>query len=114
MKQKASLTLRVPARAVAALRDVAPQPNDNVADWLQEVARRPWVGGPPSVNPTVVVKPPARAREQPKLWHQVQSVRELTGLVALTIGWLQYYFLDAMVQINSLPKVIVFVPLGVA
>ncbi len=45
---------------------------------------------------------------------RAQNGRDLLGLALLTVGWLQYYFLDAMVQIHSLPKIIVFVPVGVA
>jgi hypothetical protein len=36
------------------------------------------------------------------------------ALAALTIGYLQYYYLDVMVQIGSLNTVVIFVPLTTA
>jgi len=42
----------------------------------------------------------------------LQHGRELVALAVLTLGFMQYYYFDTMVQIGGLPKVIVFVPLG--
>jgi hypothetical protein len=115
MGQRGTLSLRAPARVRADIHhDGGPSNGENVANWLQEVAGRPWVSGPPSVEPEILAEPPTGSREQAKAWHEIQNGRELVGLAALAVGWLQYYFLDAMVQIASLPAVIVFVHLGVA
>jgi hypothetical protein len=97
------------------MRDHGPGSGENLADWLQEVAKRPWDSVSPSVNPVVITQESARkAGQRAPLARHIQRGRDLVALGALTIGWLQYYILDVMVQIASLPKVIVFVPLAVA
>jgi hypothetical protein len=110
MKQGATLQLRSPARKGVAVEDVTPHFGGDLADWLQEVAKRPWVEGPPSVVQTVVAEAPKSGREQ-RLRRHLQHGRDLAGLAVLTVGYLQYYYLD-VVQVGDLPKVVYFVPLA--
>ncbi len=55
-----------------------------------------------------------KAGQVPLRRRHPQNARELVSLVVLTIGYLQYYYLDVMVQIGSLQKVVFFVPLASA
>lgn len=114
MDQKAAFQLRSAARKSAAMPDVDPHRGEDLADWLQEVAKRPRVSGPPSINPAVLPEAGPKAGREPRLRHHLQKGRDMVALAVLTIGYLQYYYLDVMVQIGSLPKVVVFVPLTAA
>ena len=113
MDQKASFRLRSATRKSAAMPDIDPHPGEDLADWLQEVAKRPWVSGPLSINP---VRPEAgsTAGQAPRPRRHLQKGRDLVALAVLTIAYLQYYYLDVRVQIGSLPNVVVFVPLAAA
>lgn len=91
-----------------------PHPGEDLADWLQESAKRPWVGGPPSINPAVVPGAGPQAGLKPGLRRHLQKGRDLVALAVLTMAYMQYYYLDVMVQIGSLSKVVVFVPLAAA
>jgi hypothetical protein len=86
---------------------------EDLSDWLQEVAKRPWISGPPTVNPLVVAEPGPEFVRQSWLQRFHLTGRDLAGLSALTMAYLQYYSLDVMVQIGGLPKVVVFVPMVV-
>ena len=82
---------------------------EDLSDWLQEVAKRPWVSGPPTINAAVLAEDsPGAARESWLRRYHLKG-RDLAGLSVLTMAYLQYYYLDVMVQIGSLPKVVVFV-----
>lgn len=86
---------------------------EDLSDWLQEAAKRSWVSEPPMINRTVqAVASPEAVRES---WLRRDHLRgrEFAGFSALTIAFLQYYYLDVMVQIGNLPKVVVFVPMVV-
>jgi hypothetical protein len=82
---------------------------EDLSGWLKEVAKRPWIDGPHTVNPAVVPKVNSGAKVGPQLRRHLHKGRELIALAVLTISYLQYYYLDVMVQVGSLPKVIVFV-----
>lgn len=93
--------------------DGEPHRRDDLAVWLQEAAKRPWIDGPHSVNPSVLSGAELEARPGPRAHHYIQNRRHLVALAGLTIGFLQYYYLDVMVQIGSMSSVVVFVPLAV-
>ena len=114
MDQKATFRLRSATRKSAAMPDTNAHSGEDLAVWLQEVAKRPWVGGPLSVNPAVLPGAGPKAGQEPRLRGHTQKGRDLVALAVLTIGFLQYYYLDVMVQIGSLPKVVVFVSLAAA
>ena len=113
MVQSAKFKLRYAASKRSAIPDAERRPGEELSDWLQEVAKRPWVSGPTTITPAVVaeVSPEAASKSWLRRYHL--SGRGLAGLSVLTMAYLQYYYLDVMVQISSLPKVVVFVPMVV-
>lgn len=113
MDQKAAWQPRSRAREKAALPDTR-HSSENLADWLQEVARRPWVDGPTSVNSATPPLAGAQAGREFRQRRYLPHGRDILALAALTAGFLQYYYLDVMVQIGGLHKVVIFVPLTAA
>jgi hypothetical protein len=109
MKQKTSFQPRSPTREGVVKPDVIPPLGDDIADWLQEVAKRPWVGGLQTVNPAVLPQSGPNSARVARMERQLQHGRELVALAVLALGYMQYYYLDTLVQIGGLPKVIVFV-----
>jgi len=77
-------------------------PSVDAARWLQEVGRRS--GSAPT--------PYREVEAAPENGGEKRSVRLVGTKIllsgVLTLAYLQYYFLDVMVQINSLPAIIVF------
>jgi hypothetical protein len=74
----------------------------DAARWLQEVGRRA----------RHVPAPPREVEVAPEQGNETRPAR-LVGTKVLLFGvlalaYLQYYFLDVMVQINALPAIIVF------
>ena len=113
MDRKATFRLRSAAGKGASLPDTAAHKGEDLSHWLQEAGKRPWVNGPLSLTPLL----PAtghKMRRAPQARRHLQHGRDLVGLAILTIGFLQYYYLDVMVPIDSLQKVVVFVPVTVA
>ena len=89
--------------------DSDPHAGEDLADWLQEVAKRPWVSGPLSINPSGLPGAGPTAVQAPRLRGHIQNGRDLVAFALLTIAYLQYYYLDVMVQIGKLDKVVVFI-----
>lgn len=114
MDHKAASRFRSGARESSAMPDTGAHSGENLADWLQEVARRPWVDGPMSVNPAILPGTSPQAGPEPRRRRHLPHGRDVVALAALTLGFLQYYYLDVMVQIGSLQKVVIFVPLTAA
>lgn len=77
-------------------------PYEASARWLQEVGRRTSRAVRPGVEPQ------PRAPERPRAARGHTRHIVLFGVFA--IAFLQYYALDVMVQIDSLPAIVVFVP----
>jgi hypothetical protein len=76
----------------------------DAARWLQEAGRRSWKVQ--ATQPEVELAPARHVEER-------NSVRKVVGKrlvlsAALALSYMQYYFLDVMVQINALPAIIVF------
>jgi hypothetical protein len=76
----------------------------DAARWLQEAGRRSWKVQAPL--PEVEVTPAKHGDES-------NSIRKVAGtrlvlIAVLSLSYMQYYFLDVMVQINALPVIIVF------
>ena len=78
-------------------------PYEASARWLREVSQRGAPGRPASVQGPAPSAP--RAPERVARSH----ARGLVLSCALSLAFLQYYFLDVMVQIGSLPTIIVFI-----
>ena len=78
-------------------------PYVDAARWLQEVGRRSRKVQTP---PREVEVAPRNGREKKSVL-LVGTKVILSGVLALS--YMQYYFLDVMVQINALPVIIVFV-----
>jgi hypothetical protein len=109
MNRKATFQAQPAGRAMAPAREPGPQIGEDLSDWLKEAASRPWVESSPSVIPAVIPESGSNAAAGLRLHRLHGNRRDLIALVALTIAYLQYYYLDVMVQVASLPKVIVFV-----
>jgi hypothetical protein len=77
-----------------------------MARWLQEAGRR--VHWAPLPEPLLESPPAAQVKKS------AIRVRHLALFGVLTGSYLQYYMLDVMLQINSLPAIVVFVPLASA
>ena len=74
--------------------------NDDLVDWLKDVARRGAPKPPaPSTDPVPPVAPPSRPGNGRSLF---------MGALA-TIAVLQYVYVEVSLQIAKLPKLIVFV-----
>lgn len=86
---------------------------EDLSDWLQEAAKRSSVSGPPTINRAAPAMAGPEAVRESRLRRDHLRGREFAGFSALTIAFLQYYYLDVMVQIGNLPKVVVFVPMVV-
>lgn len=97
----------------SAAPDANAHSREDLAVWLQEAAKRPWFDGPISVNPVVLSGAGLKARQERRPHRHAQNGRDLVALAVLSIGFLQYYYLDVMVQIGNLSTVVVFVPLAV-
>jgi hypothetical protein len=83
--------------------DYGTDPSRELAQWLQEVARRRYPMYGPSMRPP---DPPRAPVERPRKWRRL---REVVGLAALSGAYLQYYMLDVMLQIATMKSVTVFV-----
>ena len=113
MVESAKFKLRSTASKISAIPDTERRPGEELSDWLQEVAKRPWVSGPAMIAPAVVAEvSPETACESWWRRHHLRG-RDIAGLSVLTMAYLQYYYLDVMVQIGTLPKVVIFVPIVV-
>src|SRR2546425_6733568 len=77
-------------------------PYVDAARWLQEAGRRSRKVRAPQCEVEVA---PQNGREEQSA-RRVGTKILLSGVLAL--AYLQYYFLDVMVQINALPVIIVF------
>jgi hypothetical protein len=74
---------------------------EGLASWLQEVGRR-RLGRAPAAG--VEPSKPDSAKPAPR--HR----RQVVLFSVLALAFLQYYAMDVMVQIYSLPSLVVFVP----
>jgi hypothetical protein len=74
----------------------------DAARWLQEAGRRTRTVQAP--QPEVEAAPRPDNETRPARWAR----KKLLLSAALAVAYLQYYFLDVMVQINALPAIIVF------
>jgi hypothetical protein len=77
-----------------------------MAHWLQEAGRRAYAA--PLSEP---LQEPSPAAQGTKKYHRRKARRALRPAAG---SFLQYYMLDVMLQINSLPAIVVFVPLASA
>jgi hypothetical protein len=114
MGQKTAMQLRSAARKGATAPDAYAHTGEDLAQWLQEVARRPWGSGPLSFDSSIPPEVGPQARGERRRRRHFSNGRNVVALAVLTIGYLQYYYLDVMVQIGSLQKLVVFVPLPTA
>lgn len=74
-------------------------PHESSARWMQELARRRSRGPRPSFHAL-------NANEKKKQG----SGRTIVAFGGLALAFLQFYFLDVLVQIQHLPSLVLFVP----
>lgn len=79
-----------------------PHPYESTTRWVEEAARRRSPVLRPSVSEIAATKKPRR---------HLGIRREVYFVAALAVSFANYYFMQVMVEINSLPSLIVFVPL---
>jgi hypothetical protein len=85
-------------------------PYEGVANWMKELAARKYVHSADRrsdfvITPIAAPFIPAPVRKKPTL-----TPKHVLASTMLVVSFLQYYFLDVMVQINSMHSVIVFAP----
>lgn len=81
--------------------DYGTDPSRELAQWLQEVARRRY----PMYGPSRRRDTPPPRRVPPKR----RIVREAISFAALAAAYFQYHMLDVMLQVASMRSVTVFV-----
>ncbi|MBC7803860.1 MAG: hypothetical protein H7Y16_08305 [Candidatus Parcubacteria bacterium] len=113
MAQGSSFKLKSATRKSAALPVAERQSGEDLSNWLQEAAKRPWVSGPNSINPASNAEDDSKAAPEPRVRRHQPRGRDVAGLFVLTVAYLQYYYLDVMVQISSLSEVVVFLPVAI-
>lgn len=80
-------------------------PYQDVASWMQEMGRRH-----PDCAP---VEAASAQAGPPNDWRSGRSAtRKLLLFAVLSVSVLQYYFLDVMVQVSSMPVMVFFVPMS--
>ena len=91
------------AKGAAAARRPADPPADEVVEvtrWLCEVGRRTWKKRGPPFGPIDASRADAARERRPFYWSCVAG-----GLAA---AYLQYFYLDLLLEITLLPSVLVF------
>jgi hypothetical protein len=95
---------------------------ENVANWLQDVARRPWPqeGRPARTRPSTAAPDPgsvasgaaapAARATMPRKWPVV--IRHGVIMTALAGAFMQYYFIEVNLRIVSMHSVTVFAPVA--
>ncbi len=84
-------------------RHIPPEDDPSVAaaQWLCEVGKRPWpkrTAGEPTVE----------AGGAPKALKHNRRTLNVVLIAVLTVAYLQYFYLDVLLEINSLQSLIVF------
>lgn len=82
-------------------------PYESTARWLEEAARRPSAGLAARPGPAVT-PPPAKPQRERTL---LGVSREIYMFAVLAAAYLNYYFMQVMVEIDSLPRLVLFYPL---
>jgi hypothetical protein len=109
MNHPTPLTSADPGRKPVAGRAVDAPPSEDVANWLQEVAKRPHVGTPPPISAAPQVQLRSAERRDLRTRLRVQHVWRLTAFAAIAGGFMLNYYMDVMLQIVNLRAVVVFV-----
>jgi hypothetical protein len=84
-------------------------PYESTARWLEDSARRrsaaaPARSGPAAAPPPLLAKPRRERRF-------LGLSREIYMFAVLVAVYLNYYFMQVMIDIGSLPKLVLFYPL---
>lgn len=112
-------------KSEAALRAETSDATENMAGWLQEVARRPWPqSGADAATASAAATPAADMADSARGNHPVAAstraaprsvrptLRHALILTALTGAFMQYYFIEINLRIVSMHAVTVFAPAG--
>jgi hypothetical protein len=82
-------------------------PYESTARWLEEAARRRTADSSARRGPAATLPPSAKPRRERTI---LGIAREVFMLAVLAAVYLNYYFMQVMIEIDSLPKMIVFYP----
>jgi len=80
-----------------------PHPYESTTQWVQEVARRSASRATPAASGVVAAHSPRDGRR----FFGVR--REIYLLAALAAAYANFYFMRVLLEINSLPSLVVFV-----
>jgi hypothetical protein len=83
-------------------------PYESTARWLEEAGRRRPAGSPARPEPAPE-PPPAKPRRERTI---LGIGREIYMLAILAAAYLNYYFMQVMLEIDSLPRLVLFYPVG--
>lgn len=83
----------------------------DLADWLQETARRDAASRAFPRRPPMDT-PPAAARGRSFGGEILYRNRQLVGFACVSAAYLQYYFIGVMTEIYSLSGPVIFLPHG--
>jgi hypothetical protein len=83
-------------------------PYESTARWLEEAGRRRPAG--PSAGPGPAAEPPPARQGSERTIFGVR--REIYMFAVLAAAYLNYYFMQVMLEIDSLPRLVVFYSLG--
>lgn len=82
-------------------------PYESTARWLEEAARRRPALAPAQPQPQPAAPTPAKPRRERTF---LGIAREVYMLVVLAAAYLNYYFMQVMLEIDSMPRMVVFYP----
>jgi hypothetical protein len=81
-------------------------PYESTARWLEESARRRSAAAPARSGPAAAPPPlPAKPRRERRF---LGLSREIYMFAVLVAVYLNYYFMQVMIDIGSLPKLVMF------
>jgi hypothetical protein len=83
-------------------------PYESTARWLEESARRRAASCPARVELAPPPLPPAKRRRERTV---LGISREIYMFAVLAAAYLNYYFMQVMIEVGSLPGLVVFYPL---
>jgi hypothetical protein len=83
-------------------------PYESTARWLEELAGRRSAAAPARSGLAAQPPVPAKPRRERKV---LGLSREIYMFAVLVATYLNYYFMQVMIEIGSLPKLVLFYPL---
>jgi hypothetical protein len=83
-------------------------PYESTARWLEEAARRRLAGPSVRRESPATLPPPTKPRRERAI---LGISREIYMFAILAAAYLNYYFMQVILEIDSLPNLVMFYPL---